>query len=345
MSCNIREYYHLLQLINFGLFVLGWVQMAILYFALENVKITVDSDAFVSGIRAALTARQVYSDTLSINAFLCWMKVFKYLSYIPRFGMLGSTLKNASGYMKNLSIIFLIFLFGSAQMYLLLYGSLMRQFRQITTGMYNLVRYLLGDFEFQEMMDVNGGWTPLAFSVFMIFGIFILLNMFIAIIYESYALSMVDLRSKQDVGLDQFTQDMIETILYEYLFRIPIFGWILNKIYDIARMILKKKDEETEVSIDSDSDVEVVAEPQSSTIIHSKGLFEGEKEPSELVAHPKEADITVNVEPASKEIEDRKESDVKEDNGQGVGSLVLQKESQDLSTPIQRRNQHIEGPE
>lgn len=63
---------------------------------------------------------------------------------------------------------------------------------------YTLFRIILGDFDFASLERANSVFGPIYFIVYVFFVFFVLINMFIAIINETYVGVKSDLQSQQN---------------------------------------------------------------------------------------------------------------------------------------------------
>jgi hypothetical protein len=95
-------------------------------------------------------------------------------------------------------IMFVIILWGFAQAHTMVFGLHIRNYRTIGESMYTLLRSLLGDFDFESMQVTHSVMGPAFFIIFVVLSVFVLLNILIAIISDSYAESMDEFNSLED---------------------------------------------------------------------------------------------------------------------------------------------------
>ena len=95
---------------------------------------------------------------------------------------------------------------------------------------------MLGDFDFELLRTVNPFLGPILFSVFAMLVVFVLLNMFIAIISDSFEETKKALAAEQDIGLKTLGSSVVEYLITDILFKVPCLGPMLQKY--IAKMEL-----------------------------------------------------------------------------------------------------------
>ena len=130
--------------------------------------------------------------------------MLKYFNLSTRFEIMTNTLLNSLPSVATFLIMFAVVFLAYAAMSMLLYGHALQQYRQrspvcafqfltqphfSTLGrtMVTLFLVTLGDFDYIELMDITQDFTPVYFFSFVIIVFFIMLNMFIGIIADSYA--------------------------------------------------------------------------------------------------------------------------------------------------------------
>lgn len=123
---------------------------------------------------------------LALNAVLTWAKMLKYLSAFPYIGMLSITLAHA--YYETLCFLILFFnLFvGWSMAFSMAFGGHMLQYSTVPEAMMSLFRMILGDYEFDDMYAVDRLAAMVLFVVYIIVAMFLLSNMFVAMLSNSY---------------------------------------------------------------------------------------------------------------------------------------------------------------
>ncbi|KAL5103963.1 Polycystic kidney disease 2-like 1 protein [Taenia crassiceps] len=118
--------------------------------------------------------------------FLVWIKIFKYVSFNKTMNQLNLTLANCAKDIAGFGVMFFIVFFAFAQLGYLAFGTQVSDFGTFATSLMTLFRIILGDFDFQALHDAQSFLGPLYFLVYIFFVFFVLINMFIAIINDTY---------------------------------------------------------------------------------------------------------------------------------------------------------------
>jgi len=121
-----------------------------------------------------------------LNVFFVWIKVFKYISFNKTMNILSNTLSRCAVDLLVFGFMFQIVMLAFVQFAYLVFGAKLEDYSTQISCWYTLVRSLLGDFDFTAMHKATpvGPW----FFIFYIFScFFILLNMFLAIINDTYS--------------------------------------------------------------------------------------------------------------------------------------------------------------
>merc|ERR1712024_169873 len=123
--------------------------------------------------------------TLSaLNLFVAWIKVFKYLSFNATMTQLSQTLTSAGRDLAGFAVMFTIIFLAFTQLGYLLFGTQVHDFRTLMDTIFTLFRMILGDFNFRDIERASTLLGPIYFLVVF----FVLLNMFLAIINDTYGI-------------------------------------------------------------------------------------------------------------------------------------------------------------
>ncbi|GIY28689.1 polycystin-2 [Caerostris darwini] len=128
-----------------------------------------------------------YNNAVAVDIFIAWIKVFKYISFNKTMTQLSSTLSRCSKDIGGFAVMFFIVFFAFAQLGYLLFGSIVKEFSTFGTAVFTLLRLILGDFDFEALENANRVLGPIYFLCYIFFVFFVLMNMFLAIINDTYA--------------------------------------------------------------------------------------------------------------------------------------------------------------
>jgi len=124
-----------------------------------------------------------------------------YLSYIPTFALLTDTLGVAAPEIFGFSFVFFIVFIGFAQAHAMVFSGRREGYRTLGNSMYMLLRSLLGDFDFEEVRLAEPTVGPLFFVLFICLAVFVILNMLIAIVSDSYSTCREMMAQKKEVHI------------------------------------------------------------------------------------------------------------------------------------------------
>ncbi|XP_062443711.1 polycystin-2-like protein 2 [Rhea pennata] len=146
------------------------------------------SNSFVYPDFYFLASWQVhYNNMIAVNVFFAWIKIFKYISFNKTMTQLSSTLSRCAKDIIGFAIMFFIIFFAYAQLGYLVFGSQVDEFSTFQNCIFTQFRIVLGDFNFATIEEANSILGPIYFITFVFFVFFVLLNMFLAIINDTYS--------------------------------------------------------------------------------------------------------------------------------------------------------------
>jgi len=140
----------------------------------------------------------VFTTCLTLCSFFGWIKLFKYVSFNKTMTQLTTTLSRSSGDLVAFSVMFFIIFFAFAQLGFLLFGTQVNDYSGFTVTLFTLLRLILGDFDFDSLDRANRLLGPIYFMSYVFFVFFVLLNMFLAIINDTYGEVKADLASQEN---------------------------------------------------------------------------------------------------------------------------------------------------
>ncbi|NWZ95201.1 PK2L1 protein, partial [Nesospiza acunhae] len=139
-----------------------------------------------------------YNNMNAVNLFFAWIKIFKYISFNKTMTQLSSTLARCAKDILGFAIMFFIVFFAYAQLGYLLFGTQVENFSTFVKCIFTQFRIILGDFDYNSIDSANRVLGPLYFVTYVFFVFFVLLNMFLAIINDTYSEVKEELSSQKD---------------------------------------------------------------------------------------------------------------------------------------------------
>nr|XP_034373536.1 polycystic kidney disease 2-like 2 protein isoform X1 [Arvicanthis niloticus] len=128
-----------------------------------------------------------YNNIIAITIFFAWIKIFKFISFNETMSQLSSTLSRCMKDIVGFAIMFFIIFSAYAQLAFLVFGSQVDDFSTFQNSIFAQFRIVLGDFNFAGIQQANWILGPIYFITFIFFVFFVLLNMFLAIINDTYS--------------------------------------------------------------------------------------------------------------------------------------------------------------
>ncbi|XP_008934670.1 PREDICTED: polycystic kidney disease 2-like 2 protein, partial [Merops nubicus] len=134
----------------------------------------------------------LYNNMIAVNIFFAWIKIFKFVGFNKTMTQLASTLSRCTKDIIGFAFMFFIIFFAYAQLGYLVFQSQVEEFSTFPNCIFTQFRIVLGDFNFQAIEAADRILGPLYFITFVVFVFFILLNMFLAIINDTYSAVKTD---------------------------------------------------------------------------------------------------------------------------------------------------------
>ncbi|CAG5115064.1 unnamed protein product [Candidula unifasciata] len=128
-----------------------------------------------------------FSNAVAIAVFIAWIKIFKYISFNKTMTQLSSTLERCAKDLAGFFVMFIIIFLAFTQLGYLLFGTQVKDFSSFQNAFFTLFRIILGDFDFNQLEQANRILGPIFFMLFVFFVFFVLINMFLAIINDTYS--------------------------------------------------------------------------------------------------------------------------------------------------------------
>ena len=158
------------------------------YFSVEaELKTLLSEPDVFADFQKLGNASQMFKSFVAICVFFSWVKLFKYISFNKTMTQLASTLSRCAGDILGFGVMFFIVFFAFAQLGYLLFGTQVGDYSTFSSAIFTLLRTILGDFDFNSMEKANRILGPIFFLCYVFFVFFVLLNMFLAIINDTYS--------------------------------------------------------------------------------------------------------------------------------------------------------------
>uniref|UniRef100_A0A8C3TPA3 Polycystin-2 n=1 Tax=Catharus ustulatus TaxID=91951 RepID=A0A8C3TPA3_CATUS len=133
-----------------------------------------------------------------------WQMQFNNIAAVTTMSQLSTTMSRCVKDVIGFAIMFFIIFLAYAQLAYLVFGTQIDDFSTFQDCIFTQFRIILGDFNFTEVEEANRILGPIYFTTFVFFMFFILLNMFLAIINDTYSEVKSDMaQQKAEMELTQ----------------------------------------------------------------------------------------------------------------------------------------------
>jgi len=294
----------------------------------------------------------------SLNFFLIYFKVFKYLSHVPRMDSMLVTVSTCAFDLLLFLLMFFVILFGFASAFFITFGADVSDFRTLSESFGTLMRILLGDFDYGALQEANSVMAPVLFYFFNVIVFFILLNMFLAIICDAFA-EVKGNQTEEDLMYYINLKDQLVSKLSELRSRkkkvqelsagLAIADDNIDGLIDEEELtkVLERNPKALEI-LKSSSPKELLAKydvsgdgvldrKEMTAIL--KELAEKEAELSEEMQH--EEDTAANASNEAQKLQGRLDKDRVGGGGGGVGTVIQQVDLTEVEGRIDKVEGHI----
>nr|XP_033783246.1 polycystic kidney disease 2-like 2 protein [Geotrypetes seraphini] len=183
-----------------------------------------------------------YNNMIAITVFFAWIKIFKFISFNKTMSQLSSTLSRCAKDIIGFAIMFFIIFFSYAQLGYLIFGSQVDEFSSFPNCIFTQFRIILGDFNFEEIEQANRILGPLYFITFVFFVFFVLLNMFLAIINDTYSQVKADFSvHKNEFEISDLIKKSYERALVKLRLKKATEKDMTRDVYETAEQQNRKK--------------------------------------------------------------------------------------------------------
>ncbi|CAM9203568.1 unnamed protein product, partial [Lampetra planeri] len=138
-----------------------------------------------------------FNNVAAVIVFFSWVKLFKFINFNKTMSQLSGTMSRCAKDLVGFAIMFFIIFLAYAQLAYLVFGTQVNDFSTFQASIFTQFRIILGDFEFSEIENANPVLGPIYFTTFVFFIFFILMNMFLAIINDTYSEVKADMSQQR----------------------------------------------------------------------------------------------------------------------------------------------------
>ncbi|ETW00270.1 hypothetical protein, variant 2 [Aphanomyces invadans] len=213
---------HLFSLIVFG----PLMALRVMCYVHLPSPTAIDLDAFTN-FRSSIWYYALADAITSFTFFLSWLKLFKFLAFLPLFAPLTKTVTKALKQVAGLILIFGVALMGSALSFTMAFGLDAENYKTVADSCLGLLKILQGELEFEELHSSNRVLGPLFFVIFVTLMFFVILNMFIVVISDAYVETKGELELMHAMHIDTLPRQMMHHLVYVRVSRLapPLYSF------------------------------------------------------------------------------------------------------------------------
>ena len=130
---------------------------------------------------------EVFMYVVAMVVFVSSIKGIKLLRFNRRITILAQTLRGSAGPLAAFSVVFVVFFLAYSLFAFAVFGKDLPDFHNFVSTCEAVMGILLGAFDFLAITEVAPVLGPLFFFSFMVFGTFILMNMFLTIVLDVFS--------------------------------------------------------------------------------------------------------------------------------------------------------------
>ncbi len=130
--------------------------------------------------------------------YLSTLKFLKLLRFNRRMLVLGATLRNAATGLSMFFIMFMIVFLSFTQVFYGTLGNMLKEYSSMIIAAETLLSTMLGKFDFRALQVTRPLLGPLLFILYVCTTTFLLINMFVSIINESFGAVRADVESRDN---------------------------------------------------------------------------------------------------------------------------------------------------
>ncbi|KAF3852527.1 hypothetical protein F7725_005882, partial [Dissostichus mawsoni] len=163
----------------------------------DRMKGLLENHSAHPSFEALATLQVQFNNVAAVIVFFSWVKLFKFINFNKTMSQLSGTMSRCAKDLVGFAIMFFIIFLAYAQLAYLVFGTQVNDFSTFQASIFTQFRIILRDFEFSEIEESNPVLGPIYFTTFVFFIVFILMNMFLAIINDTYSEVKADMSQQR----------------------------------------------------------------------------------------------------------------------------------------------------
>ena len=129
---------------------------------------------------------QICKQFVALTTIFAWVKWLKYFEWIDSLRFMSRTLSYAGGATASFAALFIVILLGFSFAFYMLESEQLDAYRTIPMTVFTLSRSLLGDYDYDTLVERGSPVSPFLGILYAILAVFILFTMLIAVIDDAF---------------------------------------------------------------------------------------------------------------------------------------------------------------
>ncbi|CAG2064213.1 unnamed protein product [Timema podura] len=133
------------------------------------------------------SSQKSYNNIEAVALFFAWIKVIKFVSFTKSTSEISNTISRCVTDLLGFVLMFFTLFISFAILAYLIFGCQVERFSHPVVSLFSLLRIIQADFDYDELDKASKLIGPIYFIFFILIFYFVLTNMFLAIICDTYS--------------------------------------------------------------------------------------------------------------------------------------------------------------
>lgn len=205
---SIFTFWNILDLLNILMFCVSFILRLLFHIHPEKEKFQITNEGYPRLDNVAfIYVLDVYINSASV--ILSFLIFYKYFEVVEKFNLLIRTIEAAKWTLLSIGLILSITIIGFSISGYMMFGTKIENFRDVPNTVMTLLRVLLGDFDYNEIRDESRTYAGFYYLLFVCIGVFLVLNMFLAVISYYFSELVGEEKEKGDEG--EYVMSLLKT--------------------------------------------------------------------------------------------------------------------------------------
>lgn len=193
--------------------VVGWLMISISPIA-TNLTLPLPPNTPFYDFEPLVQAHKLQTQLVALTVATCLISFFKFAHYSDKYGMIIRTITRAGPDLLQFLIMFFIIFVIFAVMGMMMFGTSLEEWSAFTSAFQTLIMMLTVEYGMEGLIEVDPISGTLFYSMFLMLGYFLLVNILLAILIDAYTslgTELSDASSKDTVNMG-IVEEMVATL-------------------------------------------------------------------------------------------------------------------------------------